>query len=189
METIKLNEIKPGYCLFLEGTSKLAKGIQWFQKLKYGKNSFYYMNHVGIFDKFVDGKLLVYEEAMPGKFRSDSFYFEYEEHNSIVYVGIPKFEMSNFSNCREEMQKTASTEKLFDYSFKSYISFIANAVGYKLIKKDLWITGVPNGATCSQRTALLYQKFFGVLTEKEYYKYFPCEIAQSGYFDLKKLEY
>ena len=189
IEPIKLSKIQPGYLLFLNGKSFLAKRIKWFQKLKYGKDSYYFLNHVGFFDNYIDGCLLVYEQDQPGRFQPSPFDEEYLANKEDVYIGIPKCDLKNFANLREDAEVLAGADVLLNYSYKSFLSFMADAISFKLFKKDCWLTGEPTGSTCSQITAKLYQKYFSLFLQKKWYKWFPCEIAQSNEIEIRKLIY
>lgn len=186
---INISDIKPGYIGFLNGTSFLANKIKWFQKLKYGKKSLYFLNHVFFFDKDIDGRLICYEQDQPGRFQMQPFDNEYMQNKSDIYIGIPVNNLKNFSNLRYDAEILTGQDCLLNYSYKSFISFMADAISTKIFKKDCWLTGEPKGSTCSQITAKLYQKHETIFLEKEWFKFFPIEIAQSEDIIIYKLKY
>ena len=197
MEEITLAELQPGMILLLSGTKFLAKKIQWFQKLKYGKtlkdgtDSYWYLNHAGHIDKDIDGDAMVYEENVPGKYMEVRLDEDYLKEKSNVYIGVPVVNLSpsGLHILRERAEVLAGSTKILDYSYKSFFSFMADAVWYKLFKKNIWVTGEPKGATCSQIVAKLFQEIFGMFMEYIWYSYFPCMIAQSKEITVKKLIY
>jgi hypothetical protein len=193
---MKISEIKDGDLLFLNGKSRLAKGIQFFQKLIYGKNSahhdtYYYLNHVGCCIRDKDNNIVIYEEDAWGKFQASLLNEEYLKEKAKVYIGVPRIEFAekDLIKLRYEMTELAGDDKFIDYSFKSFFSFMANALTIKFFNKECWLTGEPKGATCSQRIAKLYQQCFNLFTSKKYYKWYPSELAMDNFFILKPLEY
>lgn len=197
---ISLCELEPGMILLYHGTKFLAKKIQWFQKQKYPhdyvllpdttKMFFYNFNHVGSIDLDVDRNAIVYQQDNPGRFMPDRLDHEYLKERGDVWIGVPKCDYkTNMSKMREEEEILSGADVLLNYSYKSFFSFMADALWYKITGKDCWITGVPKGSTCSQIVAKLYNKYFGMFSAKIWYKWFPCEIAMSEEIELRKLIY
>ena len=191
METITISEILPGYILFLNGKKKLAKNIKFFQRLKYGKNGYWFLNHVGFFVKNMLGDWLVYEQDAPGRFGCNRFDTEYLKDKEDVYIGIPKITLTDegMHGLIQDAEMLAGQDCLLNYSYKSFIGFIFNSIYYKLFNREFWITGKPKGSTCSQVTAFLYQNNFDMFLQKDWWTYFPNEIADSEELIIKKLIY
>lgn len=200
--TITVDELQPGYLLFNHGTKTVAKGIQLFQKFKFPNKYVLYLakkfylwllNHVGIIDKDFIGDIIVREQDNPGKFHSNRLNEEYLQTKSDVWIGIPKISVEalqqGMRTLRIEAENLEGQDVFLNYSFKSFIGFIGNAVWYKLFKKEVWITGIPKGTTCSQITAKLYQKHFGFFTSDDWWTWFPAEIAMDENIELRKLIY
>lgn len=188
--TIKLDEIKPGDILGLDGTSSFAKAIKVFQKLKFGADAPYFINHNGFYERDVDGNLLVYEENDPGRFDCVPFDIDYQNSHADVYVGIPNKDISKgLSQLRQIAETMAGTTKLLDYSYKSIIGFAVNAVWYKVFKKNIWITGQPNGCTCSQAVIKLYQQCFGLFMSKAWWLWYPADTFMSEEITVYKIVY
>lgn len=190
IKTITIMELQPGYLIFLNGTKFIAKRIKWFQKLIYGAKSLYFLNHVGIYDKDIDGNGLVYEQDYPGRFQTNRFNEEYITTKDDLYIGIPKTDLSlSIKELRKECEILASNDSLVNYSYGSFISFMLNSVTKKLFNKDVWVNKTPNVGTCSQVTARLFQKHFRMFLSKVWYQYYPCELAMSEEVELRKLIY
>lgn len=189
-QTITIAELQPGYLLFLNGKSFLAKKIKWFQKLKYGSKGFYFLNHVGFLDQYIDGRWMVYEQDQPGRFQSSPFDLEYLKKKEDVYIGIPKQDLTKgLAGLRTDAENLAGEDVLLNYSYKSFISFMADAFCKKIFNKDIWLTGKPKGSTCSQIVAKLYQTHFRMFYGKSWWKFFPVELAESDEIDVRKLVY
>ena len=191
IQTITIPEIKPGMIFLLDGTATLSKGIQFFAKLKYGKNSPYFISHSGHFDEDIDSNLIVYEENYPGKYMPVRADIDYFNAKADVYVGsfITPYTPEQLVELRKQSEILSGSTKLLDYSYSSYPDFIVDSIWYKLFKKDIWITGEPNGRTCSQAEAWLAQIVANKLMKKEWYKYMPCDIAMSDEVTVRKLIY
>ena len=200
--SITVAELQPGYLLFNHGTKTVAKGIQFFQKMKFGNKyimylliKFFYwlLNHVGIIDKDFIGDIIVREQDNPGKFHSNRLTEEYLATKSDVWIGIPKISNEaleqGMRGLRVDAEILEGEDKLLNYSFKSFFGFMGNAVWYRLFKKELWISGKPKGTTCSQITAKLYQKHFGFFMSDSWWTWFPCELALDENIELRKLIY
>jgi hypothetical protein len=200
--TITVEELKPGYLLFNHGTKTVAKGIQYFQKLKFPfqfviylavKFFLYLLNHVGIIDKDYNGDIIVREQDNPGKFHSNRLIEEYLNSKSDVWIGIPKITDGalerGMRTLRVEAEILEGEDVFINYSFKSFFGFMGNAIGYKLTGKESWVSGKPKGTTCSQITAKLYQRHFGLFLTDSWWTWFPCEIAMDENIELRKLTY
>lgn len=201
-DTITIPELQPGMILFFHGIKFLAKRIHWFQKLKYpkfyinynGKAFYYYLlNHIGHLDKDIDNSWLVYQQDNPGRYSVDRLDYEYLRERGDVWIGVPKISAEKLKEgmrgLRQEAEILAGEDCLLNYSYKSFIGFMADAICYKLFKKDCWITGEPSGTTCSQIVAKLYQIHFKMFMWKKWYQFYPVEIAMSPEIELKKLIY
>ncbi len=187
---IRISEIQPGYLLFLNGQKFLAKRIKEVQAWKFGKKGLYFLNHVGFFDKDIEQTLIVYEQDSPGRFGLNRFNEEYLLDKQDVYVGIPKIDLSKGIHfLRKDAELLTGEDCLLNYSYKSFIGFITNALWYKLFKKEIWITGQPKGTTCSQITAQMYQRHFRMFMWKDWYKWYPAELAMSDEIQIMKLIY
>ncbi len=189
---MKASEIEDFDLLFLKGTTFLAKGIKFFQKMRFPENQYTFLNHVGFFYRTKDGQLLVYEQDNPGRFQASVFDLEYIKNKRDVYVGrplkkLPKEKKKDFMNYARSL---AGGDYLLNYSYKSYFGFMSAAITQKLFKKPLWITGTPKkGSTCSQIIALLYQKYFHMFTCKKWWKHYPCDIAASDNIKIYKFNF
>lgn len=199
MNKITISEIKDGDILFLHGTKFLAKRIQWFQKLRFGNiepfksQRLFNLNHVGFFYKTKEGNVQVYEQDTPGRFQASPFDLEYLKDKCDVYVGVPvmPLDKEKVGYMIKEAERIAGKDCFVNYSYKSFISFMADSFWHKLTGKDCWITKPPKGdaGTCSQVTAKFYQVYFKMFTQKEWWKFFPCELSASPEIELKKLVY
>jgi hypothetical protein len=199
VKTITLDELQPGYVYFIRGFKSMAKKIQFFQKLKYPKQfimylgqMFYYylLNHTGHLDKDIEGNLISYEQDNPGKYHTNLFNLEYVQQHADVWIGVPKCDISTgIHQLRYAAEVLAGEDTLLNYSYKSIIGFAINAVWYRLFKKDIWVTGIPKGTTCSQIVAKLFQKAFGMFMQKAFHLWMPCELAMSEEITLYKLVY
>lgn len=183
---IHINDLKPGYLGFLNGTTFLAKRIKDFQRMRFGKDSLYQLNHAFFIDVDPSGRVLSFEQDQPGKFHPNVFDTEYVQTKSDICIGIPKCSLLNFDKIRYKAELLTGDDKLLNYSYKSFLSFMSDAITYKLFKKDSWITGEPTGSTCSQITAKLFQ-LIGMFASKVWYKWWPCEIAMSEEITLYRL--
>lgn len=199
MKTITLSEIKDGDLLFLHGTKFLAKRIQFFQWLRFGKiepyksEKLYNLNHDGFFYRTKENEILVYEQDSPGRFQASPFDLEYLKEKSDIFVGVPKIPLDRekINYMLKEAERLAGKDCLLNYSYKSFLSFMADAFYFKIFKKDCWITGIPreDAGTCSQVTAKFYQVFHKLFLQKKWYTYFPCELSASQEIELRKLIY
>lgn len=199
---ITLSELKPGMILFFHGIKFLAKRIHFFQWLKYPekyiifngqKFYFYLLNHVGILDKNIDNDFLIYQQDNPGRFQIDRLDEEFLKEKGDIWIGISKITdealLEGMRGLRKEAELLAGEDCILNYSYKSFIGFMFDSVYFKLFNREFWITGQPKGTTCSQITAFLCQKHFGMFDSKEWFKFYPAELAMSPEIDLKKLIY
>src|SRR6056297_1792062 len=76
-KTMKTDDIQDFDILFLDGRTFLARGIKFFQRMRFGKNDYTDLNHVGFFYRTKDGQLLIYEQDNPGRFQASVFNEEY----------------------------------------------------------------------------------------------------------------
>jgi len=193
-KTIKISELEDGYLLFKVGKTTLAKGIRWFQRLKYPDAPKYItdQNHTGNFDD-IEGQMIVFEQDNPGKFQGSDFLTEYADKKEEVWVGVPKDTLHphGLKEMLRHERRYAGEDVWSNYSYRSYFGFMVNAVVYRLSKGkwDIWVTGKPKGTTCSQIMAFMYNKYFSWYYKKPYFMYFPCEIAMSDKIELRKLVY
>lgn len=188
--TISIIELHPGYLIYLNGTKFVAKRIKWFQKLIYGIKSLFFLNHVGIYDQDIDGNGLVHEQDYPGRFQTNRFNEEYIITHDDLYIGIPECDLSlRIKELRKDCEILASNDSVLNYSYGSFISFMLNSFTKKFFNKESWVTKEPNVGTCSQVTAMLYQKHFGLFLSKIWYKWYPCELAQSDEIEIRRLIY
>lgn len=190
---IKVSDILPGMILGVSGQSTLSAGIKLFDRIKYGKNAATAkISHNAFCDKDASGNLVIWEEAMPGKFRmslASDDYFNNQDTDEI-YVGVPIKDITyNLPLLRQKAEQLGESTSLLDYSYSSYLSFMADAITYRLFGKDTWITGEPNGSTCSQIVIKLYQECFGMFMQKEWWKWFPCETFLSPEIKVFKVVY
>lgn len=192
---LPLDKIEDGDLLFLSGKKFLAKRIQWFQKVRFGKNSLYKINHVEscIWDK--DKNLLTFGQDNPGRFQCSLFSEEYLNEvangDEDVYIGKPKNKLGEnaLSKLRYDMANLAGSDCVLNYSYKSFLGFMSAAISYKLFKKEIWITGQPEkGSTCSQIMAKFYQHNFFMFSTKAWWHWFPSEMAEDDYIMLYKLD-
>ena len=189
-QTISISELLPGYLLFNNGKSFLAKRIKDVQAWKYGKKGFYFLTHVGFLDQYIDLRWFVYEQDSPGRFQSSPFDEEYLKDKEDVYIGIPKVDLSEgLAGLRKDAENLAGEDVLLNYSYKSFAGFIVNSLWYKLFKKEIWVTGIPKGTTCSQIIARMFQKWFRMFMRKKFWMWFPCELAEDEQVEIRKLIY
>jgi len=192
MKTIQIKDIKTGDILFNCGKTWLAEQIKVSQEDK--GNRYWYLNHAGIF--LYQGDILcVGEEDYPGTFDISYFKSQYIDTKSEVYLGrVIGRELTEEQKVQLQIELIleASKNKLTNYSYLDILAFKINSLCVKWFKKEVWIGRKKNKRdryTCSQRTAKYIQDYYNLLTEKNYLKFTPADIADESIIEIYKIVY
>ena len=143
--------------------------------------------------KTVDGYIFVYEQDYPGRLQASSFNLEYVLVKEDVYIGRLNSPINKqaYFNILNELRDMAGEDKLFNYSFKSYLGFVWEAVKFKITGKEpkRFLTGEPKrGTVCSQIIAKLFQRELNVFKEDDWWEFYPVDIAMSNDIEIYKLK-
>lgn len=189
--TIRPDELTEGMKLLYKGTGKQAKRIAMSQAIRFPEliaKGWHELNHVGDILEDKDLGVLIYEQDGMGKFGTSTL-DEYRKMDGEIYIVKYNrvFHRDRLRAYRMSMKRYAAEDTVLNYSYKSLLNYLYNAIVYSITGRDKWIwRAEPKGTTCSQIAAKFALKL-GIRLPRKSWLIYPCEFAYIGGCKIYKL--